>query len=746
MKSLKAVSASFLICLSLSVVAHARLGEASDQLIKRFGKPIKSEPKERGVVQSTFKFSDGTLEVEVTFADDRSVEERYFSTVPLETTGEPPVAIVREIFNKNAPTQKWHDAPVSGVHEDSAFVTADGLFGAWISNNGSWHSENCTFVICVYEVAKHDLLTHTASTDEARDVQHRDDNPTPPAEEMPAKPESRVSESESSLEELLTPSSPRAQTSTAKGDALWESLLDLLERAEFSHAKDAAYQIGRTNEIIEPYQQTYADLVLEILRPDNTQSILASKNGNLQTYIAQQKRNIDELSDKIALEDRKRAPILKRISTNQTGGQIGALFSPIAGQIADSNIANAQKEMEEIDRNIGEYKSQIDVITKAISEAKNENEGAKRSVADSAEQNRDALKRKVVATIEQLQKGYYFRAVGALSNCYLREIGKDSDVAELAQNSLDLQKRQIQAIKIAKAAIKPARESLSQGKFWTAESEYNRAIALIDDKLKDDFQRQVVAAEIASTKRDIATKLEGAKVEMNDIMHVARSNAGEADEKMKVFLQEHSDLPEQKSTLTQIRDFKEAQIIDRLKSRVEAVEAVLQNDPSEAKAMAKRLETTLPPDEFSLIKAKINALEVRGLQRELDLIESKIGEAQSYLTRYSMTYANDIKEGKHPKISFTSGVENLVRARSIQTGIVKQLEALVPEEMPNIQRARLSGLLETEREALRMMNETIVEQDKARLWTVIVVSVLFSALGFLIIKKLYFSSKPVLNG
>jgi hypothetical protein len=69
-----------------------------------------------------------------------------------------------------------------------------------------------------------------------------------------------------------------------------------------------------------------------------------------------------------------------------------------------------------------------------------------------------------------------------------------------------------------------------------------------------------------------------------------------------------------------------------------------------------------------------------------------------------------VKAGRHATFQLTSGVENLVRARSIQAGLVKQLEALSQENMPSVVHARLVGLLETERVALQTMDESLSAQ------------------------------------
>lgn len=137
--------------------------------------------------------------------------------------------------------------------------------------------------------------------------------------------------------------------------------------------------------------------------------------------------------------------------------------------------------------------------------------------------------------------------------------------------------------------------------------------------------------------------------------------------------------------------------------------------------MVKRLEKSLSADETSMLKSKITALQSHIIDRELDSIDARISEAQSYLAKYNVSYAQDVKNGRQPTIvQLTSGVENLVRARSIQVGVVKQLETLLAEEMSNISKARLVGFLETAKVALKTMDATLIKRS-VYLWTIAVV-------------------------
>lgn len=137
-------------CLAVAPSVRGRLGEDLRQLAKRFGQPYRSRNTASNTVDYTFHVRKGNFDVQVLVREGISVAETYYSTQPLQPNGEPPGEIVRGIFQTNVPRARWLDQPANGEHKDAAFVTADGRYQAWISNNGAWYSAGCTFVVGVH--------------------------------------------------------------------------------------------------------------------------------------------------------------------------------------------------------------------------------------------------------------------------------------------------------------------------------------------------------------------------------------------------------------------------------------------------------------------------------------------------------------------------------------------------------------------------------------------------------------------
>jgi hypothetical protein len=95
-----------------------------------------------------------------------------------------------------------------------------------------------------------------------------------------------------------------------------------------------------------------------------------------------------------------------------------------------------------------------------------------------------------------------------------------------------------------------------------------------------------------------------------------------------------------------------------------------------------------------------------------------INHPESYLKQFSANYAAELKSGGDPNKALTtqaaSGVENLVRARSVQAGAIKRLDILLTEETDTVTKSRLVGLLETQKAALNQMDGTLEIQEKKR--------------------------------
>lgn len=85
--------------------------------------------------------------------NNKCIGENYFCSSSPGPDGNPPVEVVRAFMEMNAPGARWLDAPAVGAHHDSQFASADGNYGAWISNDGRWFNARCRFVVGVFDAA-----------------------------------------------------------------------------------------------------------------------------------------------------------------------------------------------------------------------------------------------------------------------------------------------------------------------------------------------------------------------------------------------------------------------------------------------------------------------------------------------------------------------------------------------------------------------------------------------------------------
>ena len=123
-----AIAVIALPLLSIAVtptVAKAKLGEEKAELIKRFGTNYRpNSPGRFG--EEGLLFESRTLTVNVTLVGGRSVQELYFSKLPL-VAGRPPADLWKAVREKNVPGASWQK------NGDNGFATPDGVFTTWFT-------------------------------------------------------------------------------------------------------------------------------------------------------------------------------------------------------------------------------------------------------------------------------------------------------------------------------------------------------------------------------------------------------------------------------------------------------------------------------------------------------------------------------------------------------------------------------------------------------------------------------------
>ena len=268
----------------------------------------------------------------------------------------------------------------------------------------------------------------------------------------------------------------------------------------------------------------------------------------------------------------------------------------------------------------------------------------------------------------------------------------------------------------------------------------------IEDALKlakdDPVQAEAKLGQIRATYTDhpeIGNRINTVRLiryekEEAVIIRMAQGEPEAAEKKFSEFISKNPDYPNAENLKIQIKEIK-------FEKRISAIEEVIPNDPGEAKQMIKTLMASgLTPDDISVVKSKVTKLERQILEKEFESIKADMDEAQSYLTKFnaqvggsfdgsishnagalaqSENFAAAFSNTKVADVSFfqslTMSMENLVRARSIQVGAQKRLEILLQEPMDNVTKAKLTGLLETQKSAVEQMDSVTNAQRNNRI-------------------------------
>ena len=387
----------------------------------------------------------------------------------------------------------------------------------------------------------------------------------------------------------------------------------------------------------------------------------------------------------------------KAKDSNTTSAIVGGLLGAGLGGIAKADKENIERDIKDNESNIAAIKKGIIELEQKIPALEAEGRQAQQEVRNQA-----------FVLAKELIDGNYFREAIALSNTAIKKLGQDTAFVRLSQNAVDQQKIQIKAVAIAKAATADAAKLIVQNHLWEAKVEMEKSIASIRDRVTDASILKFTQVEMGKLTRDLTRMIESALKARGVILQTAERDAVDASKKYSEFIVKYPDYPDAEADKLKISDIKTKQIEAKFAKRIAAIEEVIANDPAEAKEMIKRLiaENT-DPDEVSIIKSRMTKLEKAILQGEIKVIQKKLDEAQSYLTKWNVTYAESIKKGEEPAGSFTAslsgGTENLTRAISVQEGVVKQIDILLQDKMDTVTKSQVVGLQETAKAALNHM-------------------------------------------
>ncbi len=523
-----------------------------------------------------------------------------------------------------------------------------------------------------------------------------------------------------SLDDVLGVGKTDLAESKPETKQMWNDLVTALERGDMENAKKLADNFSNVIDYTEPYQKNFASAALSILSsdqrlgPDGKLSLdkaTLADIAEVQAQIATKERELK------ALEDKRTALQKKLQDSNMTGALIGGLLGPQLGGIANADKQNVQMELENVEKQMREKKNAINELQNSIP-----------LIEQKGRQSLGEDRNKAFILVKELIEGSYFREAIALSNTYLKRLGQDADFVKLSQSAVNQQKTQIKAVAIAKAATRDAAALMDQNRLWDAKVEMERSIESIRErvngaKASDAELLNFTQIEMGKISRDLTRKIEVAMKARSIILQSAQRDALAAGKRFAEFLAKYPDYPEADADNLKLSDLKTSQVETKFAKRISAIEEVINNDPAEAKEMIKRLiADNTDPDEVSVIKSRMSRLEKAILKQEIAAIQKRLDEAQSYLTKWNVTFAESIKKGEEPASSLTAslsgGTENLTRAISLQEGVVKQIDVLLQDKMDNISKSQVVALQETAKAALNHMSSAkekveTAEREKA---------------------------------
>lgn len=436
------------------------------------------------------------------------------------------------------------------------------------------------------------------------------------------------------LDEVLGVGSNDFKTSQPETLKLWDNLVSALEQNKFDEGEQYAQQFVRVTDFVEPYQKTFANLVV----------MICGYYNRLPPELKDQQKRREAEAEKSAL---------------------GKVLSSVSSAVSSKP-----------------YRAEtLDLITQLIA-------------------------------IGQ------YRPAFAAANVYLKKIDETDDkIVAYAQQAVDQQKVKAKAQAIAAAALKTVTENLNDKKLWGAQAEFKKAQDTIQLRVTDTQLLEMVKIEMTKTENEIAGRQAAAEKKREALFELARRDAGKVGKALDEFMQQYPDYPNYEEDKIKINDLRSDQVEKKFAARLAAIEEVIKNDPQEAKEMIKKLlESDANADDLSILKSKITALRRTILDKELVKVQARMDEAQGYLEKFSTDYAETIKAGQKPTLSvirkITSGTENLVRARSLQAGAVKQLEILMQEpELDTVSKAKLVGLLESQKAAIAQMDADLASKS-----------------------------------
>lgn len=578
------------------------------------------------------------------------------------------------------------------------------------------------------------------------------------------------------LDDVLNEKKSLNSDKSSETQLIFKKLMVSMDSGDLTQSKSFADEYLKSKDTADPRQKTIVLAVVDLVNLNLNPSSTGNAEEQYKTEIEKHQATIKTNDSEINLLKDKNSELQKIAQVNLTsdqsssqssGQQVASIFGNVAGNVigaAVNGIAESQKQDQQ--KRQRQQQQQILSNQNQINSLRDSNNELRTKISDLRQRESIALQalksnkvreeKRILEDISRaksktynlaldLYKNKYLVESAALCNLATRKFGNEETFLKLSQSIVELEKFEKKAEQIAEIVVKPARLLLNKGLIYQSRDEYAKSAKAVNEKGLDPQLMKLIQDKITPFFSDLSAQIESSTIARNMIMKISDTDPILALKEYEKFVMQHSDYPEIEVDRQKIRQIRTQQIEAKLTKRLALIDEVIQNDPNEAREMIKRLiSDNTEPDEISLIRSRVSKLEKQILQTEVKRIEQKIDEAQSYLTKWNVTYAAELKKGGSPeadfKASISGGIENLTRAISVQDGAAKQISILLGQPMDLITKSQLIGLQQTAVAALETMKKTKEQTDSNKklvnLITYLLITIVAIAAGYLIFRNL----------
>mgnify|MGYP006919646804 CR=1 FL=1 len=568
-----------------------------------------------------------------------------------------------------------------------------------------------------------------------------------------------------SLEELFATGNAEFKAARPETMKLWDECLFAFASSNMIEGKLLAERFQSSQDQIEPYQNLFVGTALGLLTQDPSEARLDAFRVEQKTEKDRSEAELQALQKKKANLEANITVLQKKIKDDSTTAAVVGLFSQqfanlsqATAQSAAQQLAMSQQEIAMLNQQEFQMKNRLDQL---VEKQKQQEILAVKDAEIGRSQTRD----KIHQQISDLGTRGHARAAVILANLFLKLRGNDERIAAQAQIATEKLKEESKAAQIVQVALAPVLEKEKAGHLWEASQALQGAIDLIKAKADTENLQRLVMREISLTAQKIKQRIELAKEEISRIFAQAQQDLPSAKEALKRFLEKHPDHPEAghlPSRLTEvfyekkisvildsaaqnadqgskdfelflvahpqypdadrirlkIREYQNKQVEAKFALRLAAIEEVIANDPNAARGLIANLMKDRTPEEAAVLNSRISKLQKILLEKECQAIEEESTKADTQRNAFNAslnasTMTNGVATPSWVQ-SLSANLDPLLRARSLETGIIERLQILLKEPMDSVTKARISGMLEEEKKDLEQMDEVIARQKIAR--------------------------------